>query len=206
MTRARLAERLAARAAGRVLPASLDAESGAGAGDSDGAAAREAAVLASLVDRAGGMTVLLTRRAEGLRDHPGQICFPGGRAAPGDRGPEDTALRETEEEIGLPRRRVEIIGRLDACLTGTGFRVAPVVGAISEPFALDELALDEREVAEAFEVPLAFLADPANRARRAAVAQGKRREFWVIAYGDRYIWGATARIVVDLSDVLGDGQ
>ena len=202
MTRARLAERLAARGAGRVLPASLDAESDSGAGPGGGAV-REAAVLAPLIDRAGGMSVLLTRRAESLRDHPGQICFPGGRAAPGDRDPVDTALRETEEEIGLPRRRVEVMGRLNACVTGTGFRVAPVVGAISEPFALDELTLDAREVAEAFEVPLAFLLDPANRARRAAVAQGRRRTFWVIAYGDRYIWGATARIAVNMAEILG---
>lgn len=197
--RAALTARLAGRAPRRAIPASLADESAAGPAP---APLRDAAVLVPLVECAGGMTVLLTRRADHLDSHPGQICFPGGRVDPRDRDVTDTALRETGEEIGLGRDRVEVVGRLDDCLTGTGFRVAPVVGIVAAPFALDSLALDPAEVAEAFEAPLSFLLDPANRARRTAVARGTRRAFYVMPWGDRYIWGATARILVNLHDIL----
>ncbi len=203
MTRARLVERLAARDGQRVIPASLAAEAGPPAFSAE--PTRDAAVLVPLIERSEGMSVLLTRRAECLNAHPGQISFPGGRVDPGDRDATDTALRETEEEIGLPRARVEIVGRLDTCLTGTGFSVVPVVGLVAAPFALDELALDPVEVAEAFEAPLSFLLDPANHVRRTAVARGARRTFYVLPYGERYIWGATARMLVNLHEILGIG-
>lgn len=192
--------RLAARGAGRVIPASLAAE--AEPTVDAPAQAKEAAVLVPLIDRTEGMSVLLTRRTDHLRDHPGQISFPGGRVDPGDCGPTDTALRETEEEIGLPRGRIEVIGRLDTCITGTGFTVVPVVGIVAAPFVLDELALDDFEVADAFEVPLRFLLDPANHVKRTAIARGTRRTFYVLPYGDRYIWGATARMLVNMHEIL----
>ena len=185
MTRARLAARLA----GRVRRPAAPAPGKAGP-------VRDAAVLVPLIDRADGMTVLLTRRSERLDSHPGQIAFPGGRVDPGDRDAVDTALRETGEEVGLARTRIDVVGRLDDCWTGTGFRVAPVVGVVSEPFSLDELTLDDAEVAEA------FVMDPANHVRRTAVTRGMRRRFYVLPWGDRYIWGATAHMLVDLSRAL----
>lgn len=207
MTRAQALRRLAGRRAKRALPASLAAESAAapaatGAMD---AAPSEAAVLAPLIDRGGGMSVLLTRRADSLRSHPGQIGFPGGRVEPGDRGPADTALREAEEEIGLPRARVEVLGCLDACMTGTGYRVVPVVGVVAAPFALEDLTLAPAEVAEAFEIPLSFVLDARNHVRRTAVARGMRRSFYVLPYRERYIWGATARMLVNLCEILRAG-
>lgn len=191
MTRARLAARLAGRPRRPAAPAPAAEEP-----------ARDAAVLVPLIDRADGMTVLLTRRSERLDSHPGQIAFPGGRVDPGDRDAVDTALRETEEEVGLARARIDVVGRLDDCWTGTGFRIAPVVGVVSEPFSLGELTLDDIEVAEAFETPLAFVMDPANHIRRTAVARGMRRRFYVLPWRDRYIWGATAHMLVDLSLAL----
>ncbi len=201
MTRALAIERLAGRRAARALPASLAAETG----ETAAAPPSDAAVLAPLIDRGGEMSVLLTRRADGLRSHPGQIGFPGGRVEPGDRGPIDAALRETEEEIGLPRARVEVVGCLDTCITGTGYRVVPVVGIVAAPFALSDLALAPEEVAEAFEMPLSFALDPRNHVRRTAVARGVRRSFYVLPYGDRYIWGATARMLVNLYEILRTG-
>ena len=201
MTRALAIERLAGRRAARALPASLAAETG----ETGAAPPSDAAVLAPLIDRGGEMSVLLTRRADGLRSHPGQIGFPGGRVEPGDRGPIDAALRETEEEIGLPRARVEVVGCLDTCITGTGYRVVPVVGIVAAPFALADLALAPAEVAEAFEMPLSFALDPRNHVRRTAVARGVRRSFYVLPYGDRYIWGATARMLVNLYEILRTG-
>lgn len=201
MTRALAIERLAGRRAARALPASLAAETG----ETAAAPPSDAAVLAPLIDRGSEMSVLLTRRADGLRSHPGQIGFPGGRVEPGDRGPIDAALRETEEEIGLPRARVEVVGCLDTCITGTGYRVVPVVGIVAAPFALSDLALAPEEVAEAFEMPLSFALDPRNHVRRTAVARGVRRSFYVLPYGDRYIWGATARMLVNLYEILRTG-
>ena len=191
----------------RMIPASITNE-----WEADALIAREsidrstdAAVLVPLVERADGMTVLLTQRTDHLRDHAGQISFPGGRVEAHDRDSIDTALREAEEEIGLARHRVDVVGRLDTCLTGTGFRVVPVVGLIGADLDVAALELDAFEVAEAFEVPLSFVLDPANHVRRTAVARGRRREFYVLPYQDRYIWGATARMLVNLHEVL-DGS
>lgn len=161
---------------------------------------REAAVLVPLIDRgAEGVTVLLTQRTAHLAAHAGQISFPGGGVEPADTGPEDTALRETEEEVGLPRARIDLIGRLDTYVTRTGFRVTPVVGIIRPPFTLSP---DPYEVAEAFEVPLAFILGPGGRERRSAEFRGAVRHFWVVPYRERFIWGATAGMLVNLCEVL----
>jgi len=201
-------EKVAKRTADRVIPASLAKESGKDPLFNGNAVAvsKPAAVLVPLIDRPAGMTVLLTRRTEHLTDHAGQISFPGGRTEPADRDAVDTALRETEEEIGLARAAVEVVGCLDTCMTGTGFRVVPVVGLIAAPFEITALTLDSFEVAEAFEVPLDFVLNPTNHARRTAVRHGHRREFYVLPYEDRYIWGATARMLVNLHEVLQENS
>jgi 8-oxo-dGTP pyrophosphatase MutT (NUDIX family) len=158
-----------------------------------------AAVLVPLIDRAQGLTVLLTRRTEDLADHAGQISFPGGHIEPGDGVAEEAALRETEEEIGLQRRHVEILGRLDDYITGTGFRVTPVVAVVETPF---DLAPDAEEVAEVFEVPLAFVLDPANHQRYSRRYDGKDRHFYAMTYDGKFIWGATAGMLVNLYERL----
>lgn len=158
-----------------------------------------AAVLVAIVERAGARSVLLTRRAEQLARHAGQISFPGGRADPGDGNPQQTALREAEEEIGLPAAQVEIAGRLDDYLVGTGYRITPVVGFVRAPPAF---AADTREVAEIFEVPLPFVLDAANYRRDKLTVGGVERRFYVLAYGAYHIWGATAAILVNLRDVV----
>lgn len=156
---------------------------------------RQAAVLVPLVERE-EIQVLLTRRTEHLNHHAGQICFPGGRVESADGHPVETALRETEEEIGLPRARIEIAGFLDPYETSTGFHVTPVVGFITPDF---ELRPDRFEVAEVFEVPLSFLLDPANHQRHSRrMNNGARRYYFAMPYGDYYIWGATAGMLMNL--------
>jgi 8-oxo-dGTP pyrophosphatase MutT (NUDIX family) len=162
---------------------------------------RPAAVLVPLVDRADGMGVLLTLRDSSLPHHAGQISFPGGRIEAHDSTATETALRETEEEIGLPRRHVEIVGRLDDYITGTGFLIAPIVGLVRPPY---ELRPDPAEVAGVFEVPLAFFLDPANHRRESRVFNGVERRFYAMPYGDKYIWGATAAMLMNLYDLLRD--
>lgn len=164
-------------------------------------ALRAAAVLVPLVDRPEGVTVIFTQRTAHLTAHAGQISFPGGRMEHVDATPEDTALRETEEEIGLARDHIEILGRLDTYVTRTGFRVTPVVGLVRPPF---QLTPDPTEVAEVFEVPLAFILDPANPQRHSRDLQGAKRHFYVFPYQQRFIWGATAGMLVNLQDVLRD--
>jgi 8-oxo-dGTP pyrophosphatase MutT (NUDIX family) len=162
-------------------------------------ALRPAAVLVPLIDRPEEMSVLLTQRTPHLSAHAGQIAFPGGRIEPEDADAVAAALRESEEEIGLPRDRVTVIGRLDTYVTGTGFEITPVVGIVAVPFPL---AIDPVEVAEAFEVPLAFILDPSNR-RQMTRMQGERlRTFFAFPFEDHYIWGATAGILVNLAEVL----
>jgi len=160
---------------------------------------REAAVLVPLVDRPGGLTVLLTQRTENLSNHAGQIAFPGGRKDIDDPDAVSTALRETEEEIGLARDLVEPVGRLDRYVTRTAFTITPVVAIVHLPFTL---RLGAREVADAFEVPLDFFLDPANREQRSAEFLGVMRHFYVFAYRGRNIWGATAGMLVNLAEVL----
>ena len=154
-----------------------------------------AAVLVPLVEHASGLTVLLTRRTDHLKHHAGQVSFPGGRVEAHDRGPVDTALRETEEEIGLRRDRVEVAGYLDGYETGTGFHITPVVGFVQPGFTLK---LDSFEVAEAFEVPLEFIFDPANHKRHSRMQNGRERRYFAMPYGDFYIWGATAGMLINL--------
>jgi len=158
-----------------------------------------AAVLVPIVERAAALTVLLTRRTDHLDDHAGQIAFPGGRIEASDTGPSAAALREAEEETGLPPARVRLIGQLDTYVTRTGFEVVPVVGLVTPPFTIEP---DSFEVAELFEVPLAFFLAPENRQRHSRVFQGKERQFYVFPYGDYYVWGATAGMLVNLADVL----
>ncbi|CUW37503.1 conserved protein of unknown function, putative NUDIX hydrolase domain [Magnetospirillum sp. XM-1] len=159
-----------------------------------------AAVLVPLVERDGGMTVMLTKRTAHLAHHPGQISFPGGRLEPEDKGDFATcALRETEEETGLERRKVRLLGRLDDYVTGTGFVITPLVGIIDPPFTLSP---DSFEVAEVFEVPLSFILDQANHQLQSREVRGMQRPFWALTWQERLIWGATAGILVNLFEVL----
>ncbi|HEX9461342.1 MAG TPA: CoA pyrophosphatase [Alphaproteobacteria bacterium] len=159
-----------------------------------------AAVLVPLVVRPDGITVLLTKRTAHLAAHAGQISFPGGRVEDSDIDAMAGALRETEEEIGLTRERIEIIGRLDTYIVRTGFEITPLVGLVMPPFTITR---DEFEVAEVFEVPLAFVLDPKNHQRQSRVDfGGAKREFWAMPHGDYFIWGATAGMLVNLYEVL----
>jgi 8-oxo-dGTP pyrophosphatase MutT (NUDIX family) len=147
------------------------------------------------------MSVLLTQRTAHLSAHAGQISFPGGRIELEDLDAITAALRETEEEVGLPRERVSVIGRLDTYVTGTGFEITPIVGIVAPPFAL---AIDPFEVAEAFEVPLAFILDRRNHQRIERPVGAQSRSFFVLPFEGRNIWGATAGILVNLAEVLAD--
>jgi 8-oxo-dGTP pyrophosphatase MutT (NUDIX family) len=160
-----------------------------------------AAVLVPLVNRTGGLTVLLTQRSADLPDHPGQISFPGGRVETTDPDLGSTALRETEEEVGLPRERITLLGTLATYETVSGYRVTPVVGWVEPPF---ELQPDPVEVADVFEVPLAFLLEPGNQQRHFRMLGDRRRDYFAIPYGDRYIWGATAAMLMMLDRTLRD--
>jgi len=159
-----------------------------------------AAVLFPIVLRDAPPTVLLTQRTSHLRDHAGQVSFPGGRVEVEDASPIHTALRETEEEIGMSPDRVEVLGYLPEYRTSTGFRVTPVVGLVRPPFTLRP---DPFEVAEVFEVPLSFLLDPANRQRHSREWRGRLRHYFAMPYGDYFIWGATAGMIVSLAERLG---
>jgi len=162
-----------------------------------------AAVLVPLVQREAGLNLLLTRRTDHLRDHAGQISFPGGRVEPEDEGPVATALRETEEEIGLARRHIEVIGQLPVYATVTAFQVTPVVALVEPGFTL---RLDAFEVAEAFEVPLAFLMNPAHHRHHRFEFAGAERRFlsmpWQGAGREYFIWGATAAMLRNLYRLL----
>ncbi|HJV94112.1 MAG TPA: CoA pyrophosphatase [Azonexus sp.] len=159
-----------------------------------------AAVLFPIVQRDGKQTVLLTQRTAHLRDHAGQISFPGGRVEAEDLSPIHTALRETEEEIGLSRERIQVLGFLPEYRTGTGFRVTPVVALVLPPF---DIQPDPFEVAEVFEVPLAFLLDPANHQQHSVHYRGALRQYFAMPYGDYFIWGATAGMIRSLTERLG---
>ncbi|WP_236841885.1 CoA pyrophosphatase [Bosea sp. PAMC 26642] len=165
----------------------------------DEQAAVQAAVLIGIVPRPEGPTVLLTQRSAALRSHSAQVAFPGGRVDAVDGSPVITALRETEEEIGLSRERIRTLGFLDAYLTGTGYRIVPVVALVEPPFSL---TINAHEVDEAFETPLAFLLDPANHRREGREWKGRYRTYYAIPFGDRYIWGATAGMIRNLYERL----
>jgi len=187
LTRTQIRARLQARAYGQ-------RGNGTRAGDNI-----RAAVLVPLVERDDGWSVVMTLRAADLADHAGQISLPGGRIEPEDADAMAAALREAEEEIGLPRDHVELAGRLDTWFTGTGFEVAPVVGLVRPP---PPYRPDPVEVAEIFEVPLDFILDRRNHHWRSRELRGEQRFFWAIPYLHRHIWGVTAGILVNLAEAL----
>lgn len=160
-----------------------------------------ASVLIPLVERPEGLSMLLTQRTAHLTDHAGQISFPGGRAEDYDSSAVDTALRESEEEIGLDRGHVEVLGTLPDYVTGTGYRVTPVVGLVKPPFTLTP---DPNEVAEIFEVPLAFLMNGGNHRRLSFdLPEGAgRRSFYAMPFERFFIWGATAGMLRNLFHFL----
>ena len=159
-----------------------------------------AAVLIPLIDRGDELTVLLTHRASDLTHHPGQISFPGGRLEPGDDDAVAAALRETEEEIGLRREFVEVIGCLPDHVVISGYRVTPVVGLVQPGF---ELVLDPTEVSGTFEAPLRHLLDPATHARRMHRIGDEELEVLDLPWGGHTIWGATAGMILTLREMLG---
>jgi len=158
-----------------------------------------AAVLVPLVVHEDGLNVMLTKRTDHLNNHGGQISFPGGRVDDSDRDALHTALRETEEEVGLHSKDIEIIGELDEYIVGTGYLVNPIIGVIEPPF---ELTLHEGEVAEVFEVPLEFLITPENMKRHAREFEGIKRHYFAITWEEYFIWGATAGMLRNLSQRL----
>jgi 8-oxo-dGTP pyrophosphatase MutT (NUDIX family) len=160
-----------------------------------------AAVLVPLVNRPRGLQLLLTQRSQALPDHPGQICFPGGRLEPADASHAAAALRETSEEIGLAPSKVRVLGQLANYETVSGYRVRPIVGWIDPPF---DLAPDPVEVADVFEVPLEFILDAANHKRNYRMIGDVRRDYWSIPWTTRYIWGATAAMLLILHRTLHD--
>jgi 8-oxo-dGTP pyrophosphatase MutT (NUDIX family) len=195
LARARLDAELAPDAftAGRASDFALN-----GGPPTDLAPPRAAAVLAPIVARPDGLTVLLTQRASHLRSHSGQVSFPGGKLDPGET-PLQAALREAQEEIGLEARFVEPLGWLDPYLTGTGFRIAPLVALVTPGYVL---RLNPQEVETAFETPLSFLMDEANHQIHEREWQGQRRRYYAMPHDNRYIWGATAGMLRNLWERL----
>jgi 8-oxo-dGTP pyrophosphatase MutT (NUDIX family) len=160
-----------------------------------GVTPRAAAVLVPVVPRDAGLSLLLTQRTAHLASHAGQVAFPGGKIDAADADPIAAALRETEEETGIARSFVEPLGYLDTYLTGTSYRVTPVVALLRPGFTVTPHL---GEVADVFEVPLAFLMDPGNHQRHSREWQGKERFYYAMPYGEHYIWGATAGMIRNL--------
>jgi 8-oxo-dGTP pyrophosphatase MutT (NUDIX family) len=165
---------------------------------------RPAAVLVPLVNRVPNIMVLLTQRTEQMPSHAGQVSFPGGRPQPGDANATETALREAHEEVGLERHFVEVVGSFDHYCTGTGFEITPIVGIVTPGFTT---RADPREVADVFEVPLDHFLDEKNhRIDSRDVGEGRRRMYYAMPYGGRYIWGATAGMLKNLQFILTAGS
>ena len=158
----------------------------------------EAAVLVPIVERNDGLKVILTKRSNNLKQHPGQISFPGGKSEKIDKSLVATALRETKEEIGINNKNVEILGQLSKHVTITGFKITPFIGKIRTGFSTK---IKTSEVSEIFEVPLSYLSNPKNFRVESVKWKGKKRFFYSIPYGPYYIWGATARILKNLADL-----
>lgn len=158
----------------------------------------EAAVLIPIVERNDGLKVILTKRSNNLKQHPGQISFPGGKSEKTDKSLVATALRETKEEIGIKDKNVEILGQLSQHVTITGFKITPFIGRIKMGFSTE---IQASEVSEIFEVPLSYLSNPRNFRVESVKWKGKKRFFYSIPYGPYYIWGATARILKNLADL-----
>lgn len=152
----------------------------------------DAAVLVPVVDHGEEGTVILTQRSANLRSHSGHIALPGGRIDDADPSPEAAALREAQEEIGLDPAHVEIVARMPDYVTGSGYRIRPVIGVVRPGFTL---RLNPQEVEAAFEVPLSFLMDPANHRRESRIWQERERFYYTMPYGERFIWGVTAGIL-----------
>ncbi|MEM9575597.1 MAG: CoA pyrophosphatase [Pseudomonadota bacterium] len=160
---------------------------------------RPAGVLAALMDSADGLQLLLTKRSSGLKHHPGQIAFPGGKQDEGDDDVIAAALREAHEEIGLPPAQVKILGQLPAHETVTGFLVTPVICHVTKPF---RIIPEPGEVAEVFSVPLAHVLDASNFIIEGRRWRGQRRSYYAVPYGPYYIWGATARMLRAWTDQM----
>jgi 8-oxo-dGTP pyrophosphatase MutT (NUDIX family) len=200
MTRDELRSRLAGRSGAILQEGWLHGDENIrGASPGSGRPSTPAAVLIGMVARRTGPAVLLTRRTEHLRDHAGQISFPGGRIEAEDASVAAAALREAQEEVGLDPASVEVLGALPTYETVTAFRIHPVVGWIEPPL---DLMPDPFEVAEVFEVPLAYVLDTANHCRQSYRRGAVTRVYYVLPYEGRFIWGATAGILVNLSGLL----
>jgi 8-oxo-dGTP pyrophosphatase MutT (NUDIX family) len=184
------------------LPAGLNADMDAALRQYFPASPVAAAVLVPIIEHSGSLSVLLTQRSTHLKNHPGQISFPGGRIEASDAGPLEAALRETEEEIGLSREHVRFVGYLDPHLVLTGFWITPVVAFVRPGF---ELKLDQREVASTFEVPLNHLLDVANHQSRERMIGNTTVQVHDIPFGEHNIWGATAGILMALYRLINAG-
>jgi len=159
---------------------------------------KPAAVLVPLVSHAEGVTVLLTQRTADMPSHAGQIAFPGGRRQAGEDAVA-AALRETEEEVGIGDRFIDVVGAVDLYRTGTGFEITPIVGIVTPGFTV---RADPREVADVFEVPLEHFLDEINHKLDSRQYQGRERRYYAMPYGERYIWGATAGMLKNLHFIL----
>lgn len=206
MTREEVRRRLAARneaiAGGQLMPPPyVGSDFTLNGAERPPADLRPAAVLVPLVDRPPGLTVLLTQRTADMPSHAGQIAFPGGRHDKRDHDLVATALRETEEEIGVGPDYVDVVGALDNYVTGSGYLITPIVGFVAPRF---ELKPDPREVADVFEVPLAFFLDPSNHHIHSRTWQGRERRYYAMPYGERYVWGATAGMLKNLWRILSE--
>jgi 8-oxo-dGTP pyrophosphatase MutT (NUDIX family) len=164
---------------------------------------RAASVLVPIVNRKAGVTILLTQRTEDMPSHAGQVAFPGGRRQDNDADAVATALRETEEEVGLDRKFIEVIGSYDHYRTGTSYEITPIVGIVTPGFTI---RADPREVADVFEVPLDHFLDERNHRLDSRMAQGRERRFYAMPYEGRYIWGATAGMLKNLQFILTAGD
>lgn len=162
-------------------------------------AVKEAAILMPLVERQGEMSLLLTKRADKLNSHSGQIAFPGGKIDADDAGPEAAALREAHEEVGLATDQVEILGRLPDYYTGSGYKIAPIIGIMNTEAVVEA---NPDEVDYIFEVPLSFLMNPDNHIRGSRIFEGKERHFFEMPFGEHHIWGITAGMIRVLYDRL----
>jgi 8-oxo-dGTP pyrophosphatase MutT (NUDIX family) len=160
---------------------------------------KPAAVLVPLVNRSTGVTVLLTQRTADMPSHAGQIAFPGGRREKSDVDAAATALRETEEEVGITRDFVDVVGSVDLYHTGTGYEITPVVGIVTPGFTV---RADPRDVADVFEVPLEHFLNEVNHQIASREYQGRERRYYAMPYGERYIWGATAGMLKNLHFIL----
>jgi len=162
-------------------------------------AIKPAAVLIPILERAEGLSVVLTKRHDDLKAHSGQVAFPGGKIDAEDAGVEAAALREAHEEVGLDPARVQVLGRLPDYYSGSGYRIAPVVGLVAGEA---RFIANPAEVDFIFEVPFAFLMDKANHRTGSRELGGRRRFYLEMPYGEHYIWGVTAGIIAALSDRL----